>query len=101
MKDYKQIFSTMVNLVDSDGGDGSGVIVSLYHDYKEVSKAFEVFYDDHLKSLGITGRTLNPIEESDYVLWTDRSNENILITNNKKYADQALKNNFGDYIIVC
>ena len=77
---YRNMWNTLTKMVKSDGGDGCGTFLSIYADYKEVSKLFKEFNDED--------SSFPYFEEYDgYDLFSNRSNENLLVTNDKTCVD--------------
>ncbi len=71
---FKPVFEAVLYTTMSEGGDGDGAILSKYVDYKETADLFERF----LKEKTITH--LERMDMIDCVLFSDKSNENILVS---------------------
>lgn len=83
-------FETLLRGTWSAGGDGLGLFICRYDDYKEVAnlfKEYEVIFADNSK--GKVKDIYQVHEENDkgLILFTDGSNENIIISNSNPYEN--------------
>jgi hypothetical protein len=91
------VFETICKQVWSDGGDGCALIYCKSKNYKEVSKDFDYYYTNWLKTY--KGIVYKLTEGEDYDLWSDNSNENFFFTSNKQKVIDDINGVSDSYII--
>jgi len=92
------VFETICKQVWSDGGDGSALIYCKFKNYKEVSKDFNYYYTNWLKTY--RGIEYKLTEGEDYDLWSDNSNENFFFTSNKQKVIDDINSGISDSYII-
>lgn len=87
-KIQSESFELIYNLVTMDSGDGCGIILSLYDDYRNVALAFENFY--HLKR----NKTPHTQQSQKYTLISESptDQEGWLFTSDLNFFIEVIKN---------
>lgn len=94
-KMLSDVFELIWKLVQSDGGDGCGVIFCTYDNYKEISNQFKFYIDTWLNK----SSEMKLLEEDGYDLITDGCNENFIITSDKDLLKREIDIDLGVFVI--
>ena len=70
---YEPVFSVLLSCVESIGGDGNGLLIVK----QELFRKIAIWFNEYLRAVGRHYKVQTV--ESTYCLWSDGSNENIII----------------------